>query len=227
MVPASRVKAWAIARSIYRTAYLLGIEEKKIPLKPMILNQKTISFGSDLSIIFTDQELIKLYRKKIAIPKLVPVFQKPRKSLLKLLKLRKVGQFFKSKSLEPNDLGLLFAVGIETTAVYMNFHPKCSSVIGGGCGVIEFFLSDDKHPMAVLQKSDNRGWQFKTKRTMNPSVKVIFKDIEVVKLLCMGNLDHNEGLALGELVISGNIPIMDKVSYCSKIALSELPLFTS
>ena len=41
MVPASRVKAWAIARSIYRTACLLGIEEKKkIPLKPMILNQK-------------------------------------------------------------------------------------------------------------------------------------------------------------------------------------------
>ena len=49
---------------------------------------------------------------------------------------------------------------------------------------------------------------------MNPSVKVIFKDIEVVKLLTMGNLDHNEGLALGELAISGNIPIMDKVSYC-------------
>jgi len=146
---------------------------------------------------------------------------------LKLLKLRKVGQFFKCKSLEPNDLGLLFAVGIETTAIYMNFHPKCSSVIGSGCGVIEFFLSHDKNPMAVLQKSYNRGWQFKTKQTMNPSVKVIFKDIEVVKLLCMGNLDHNEGLALGELVISGNIPIMDKVSYCSKIALSELPLFTS
>ena len=144
MVPAPRVKAWAIARSIYRTACLLGIEEKELPLKPMILNQKTISFGSDPSIIFTDEELIKLYRKKIAIPKLVPVFQKPRKSLLKLLKLRKVGQFFKCKSLEPNDLGFLFAIGIETTAIYMNFHPKCSSVIGGVCGVIEFFLSHDK-----------------------------------------------------------------------------------
>ena len=226
MVPASRVKAWAIARSIYRTACLLGVEEKEIPLKPMILNQKTISFGSNLPIIFTDQELIKLYRKKIAIPKLVPIFQNPRKSFLKLLKLRKVSQFFKCKSLEPNYLGLLFAVGIETTAIYMNFHPKCSSVIGSGLGVIEFFLSHDKNPIAVLQKSDNRGWQFKTKRTMNPSVKVIFKDIEVVKLLCMGNLDHNEGLALGELAISGNIPIMDKVSYCSKIALSELPMFT-
>jgi len=227
MVPESRVKAWAIARSIYRTACLLGLEEKEISLKPMILDQETISFGADLSIIFTDQELIKLYHKKIAIPKLVPVLQKPRKSLLKLLKLRKVGQFFKCKSLEPNGLRFLFAVGIETTAIYMNFHPKCSSVIGGGYGVIEFILSHDKNPFAVLQKSDDSGWQLKTKQTMNPSVKVIFKDIEVVKLLCMGNLDHNEGLALGELVISGNIPIMDKVSYCSKIALSELPMFTS
>ena len=54
---------------------------------------------------------------------------------------------------------------------------------------------------------------------MNPR-KVIFKDIEVGKLL-HGNLDHNEGLALGELAISGNIPIMD-MGYCSKIALSEL-----
>ena len=75
-------------------------------------------------------------------------------------------------------------------------------------------------------KKDNRGWQF-NQANNESSVRVIFKDIEVVKLLCMGKLDHNEGLALGELVISGNIPIMDKVSYCSKIALSELPLFTS
>ena len=109
-----------------------GCRGKRDSIEADDLKSKTISFGSNLPIIFTDQELIKLYRKKIAIPKLVPVFQKPRKSFLKLLKLRKVGQFFKCKSLEPNYLGLLFAVGIETTAIYMNFHPKCSSVIGGG-----------------------------------------------------------------------------------------------
>ena len=104
-------------------------------------------------------------------------------------------------------------------------HEFSSKVLIGNrwcCGVIEFFFQMINTQWQFLQKSDNRGWQFKTKRTMNPSVKVIFKDIEVVKLLCMGNLDHNEGLALGELAISGNIPIMDKVSYCSKIALSEL-----
>ena len=72
MVPASRVKAWAIARSIYRTACLLGYRGKKDSIEADDLKSKTISFGSAPSIIFTDQELIKLYRKKIAIPKLVP-----------------------------------------------------------------------------------------------------------------------------------------------------------
>ena len=226
MVTASRVKAWAIARSIYRTACLLDLERKEISLKPLILNQKTISFGSEPKIIFTDEQLITLYRKKIAIPRLVPFFQKPYKSFLKLLKLRKVGEFFKCKNVEPNDVRFIFAVGIETTATYMNFHPKCSSIIGSHCGIIEFFLSNDKNPIAVLHKKYNQSWHLKTnQKSINPSVKVIFKDIEVVKLLCMGNLDHNEGIALGEMTVSGNIPVMDKVSYCSQIALSELPIF--
>ena len=46
MVPAPRVKhGQSLGLSIELLAF--GYEEKELPLKPMILNQKTISFGSD------------------------------------------------------------------------------------------------------------------------------------------------------------------------------------
>lgn len=227
MIDLHRLKAWAIARSIYRASCILGFESsKKNSLEPYFFDNISIAFGQDNPLVFSDIGLLEINKTPFIIPRVLFLMKSPYRSFLKINRLAKIGRFMRSSTRDVRKLKLLLGVGLEATVTYMNHDPKCMEIIGCEEGRVDFYFQDLPTPLLSLMKNQDGGWQVRDFNAIDgqPKVKMIFKSVEIGILSCQNLLDHKISSALGEYKILGYAPIMEKIGYCAKVTSLQIPL---
>jgi hypothetical protein len=222
-----RLKAWAIARSIYRASCILGFEStQKKSFEPYFYDNTSIAFGQDSPLVFSDVGLLEINKTPFIIPRVLFLMKSPYRSFLKINRLVKIGRCIRSSTRDVRKLKLLLGVGLEATVTYMNHDPKCMEIIGCEEGRVDFYLQDLPTPLLSLMKNQDGWWQIRDFNITGgqPKVKMMFKSVEIGILSCQNLLDHKISSALGEYKILGYAPMMEKIGYCAKVTSLQIPL---
>ena len=220
------IRSWAIARSVYKGANALSLTANcPSCLRPKLLNEKLVSLGDQKDLVFSEKNLLKIREKKFALPELTFLFRHPYSSFKKILILKRFENYIYNIKTNPNYLGVLMSVCLESTAVYMNKHPKCLATIGNDSGIVSFYLQGIDDPLVSLIKSQGNKWHTKTGNLGNESsVRLTFKNIDVGIQSCLGRINPIAATTLGGYEVSGYLPLMDKVGYCARLVGNELPV---
>ena len=220
-VSEERLSLLAGARTIHRCAQQKFSLKVANSLLPELLSKYEILLGKQL--IFSDFEFSKLLRKGYGVPKLKSFFPFPLDSMLSLSNLWKVGRVFKKGQKNTDILAILYG-SLDAICLYLNRHPKA----------FELFISERKCTLGVtvvdcekkylLSYESLHGWMVTdTPRKYDPSACLTFKNIEVVQLSNLGNLDPWLSLVNGDVQLTGRIPMLDKFGYVARIAQKEIP----
>ena len=122
------------------------------------------------------------------------------------------------------EIRALLAGSIEAILTYANLHPYSSAL-----------LSVDQHStirIGVVNSPLNLfvyfdpvvGWNLKQDLTNEPATCTLeFKSDEVARLASWGQLDPWRSVADGSIIIGGQVPLVEKFGYISRIVQKEVP----
>ena len=221
-IPDERLKIWAAAQSIYRTMEFLFPDASLKKIKPFLLATDGISFGA-CGLLFSDCAFIKALSGGFALPDLRRFLCHPVHSVECMRRLIRV------KSLHglcsgAKEIRALLAGSIEAILTYANLHPYSSAL-----------LSVDLHStirIGVVNSPLNLfvyfdpvvGWKLKQDLTNEPATCTLeFKSDEVARLASWGQLDPWRSVANGSIIIGGQVPLVEKFGYISRIVQKEVP----
>lgn len=221
-IPGERLKIWAAAQSIYRTMEFLFPDAPLKKIKPSLLATDGISFGA-CGLLFSDFAFLKALSGEFALPDLKRVLSHPVQSvecLKRLIRVKSLHGLCKGAK----EIRALLAGSIEAILTYANLHPYSRAL-----------LSVDQHstisigvantPVNLLIYFDTVGcWKLKqgsAKESATCSLE--FKSDEVARLASWGQLDPWRAVADGSLIIGGQVPLVEKFGYISRIVQREVP----
>ena len=224
-IDSEKVRVWAIARAL-NAANLILEKKGRCCLYPSLLDGKRVGFGKKNPLVFSETSLLIASEGGRAIPCLKSILGSPILSTKRIARLLGISRHLKSNLVSRRQLDLMLIVGLEVTACYMNYHFKIRGMFEIESGHAQFFLNEDGSVLASILKNSDELWVVKSGKINNtPSVRLGFKDILTGIESCMGILDHNRATALGEFLVKGRIPLIDKIGYASRFAFSELSFF--
>jgi len=221
-VPVERLKIWAAAQSIYRTMEFLFPDAPLKKIKPSLLATDGISFGG-CGLLFSDCSFLRALSGGFALPDLKRFLCHPVHSVECLRRLIRV------KSLHglcsgAREIRALLAGSIEAILTYANLHPYSKAL-----------LSVDQHstirigvintPVNLLVYFDPvGGWKLRQDSAKEPvTCSLEFKSDQVARLASGGQLDPWRAVADGSLIIGGQVPLVEKFGYISRIVQREVP----
>jgi hypothetical protein len=220
-VKEDRLGLWASVSSIHTIARMRFPPSRAKLLEPKLLSSKKISLGETL--IFNDDQLIKILKKEPALPKLGRLFLSPIKSLLCLIHLWEIGKFYNSSN-NHTCAQILLAGSLSAICVYLNCHRYA----------IKIFESERKHSLSVrIDDSDSGflitfetrdGWICKTgKKEDLASASLTFKNKKIACEAAKGIVDPWDALITGDILLAGRITMLDKLGYVSRMVQNEIP----
>ena len=114
--------------------------------------------------------------------------------------------------------------GLAGAAAFANHDLNCKELIkseGSGVALFEIAVTEVSIWFSFSEKED---CQVGSGRLDNvPSAIFTFRDCEVARNAIKGGFDHLGGPALGEATISGNLPVLDKIGYISRVCQKAVP----
>ena len=223
-LPVERLVPWTLARSIWASQLqLLKGHDLANFLLPRICSEKTISFGQS-GLAFKDNSLVKAAKKGFAIPQLSKFLRSPFTSTAALRLVIKVGQIHQNGWRKPGNAKVLLSAALEATVTYMNFHPGCvdlfvdhpNSSIGVG--------SEKEGVFMTICRINSQPWALEHKAIMKQSTAtLIFSSDQAACFSAVGNLDHMLAAGDGQIQLRGQIPLLEKFGYASRVVRRELP----
>jgi hypothetical protein len=221
-ISGDRLRIWAAAQSIYRTMEFLFPDAPLKKFKPSLLTTDGISFGA-CGLLFSDGAFRKVLRGGFALPDLKRILRQPGHSvqcLKRLMQVKSLHSFCNGTK----EIRALLAGSIEAILTYANLHPYSKSLLTvPQHSTIRIGIVNS--PIQLLIYFDSLGnWNLKEdtgKRTATCSLE--FKNHEVARLASLGQLDPWHAVALGSLTIGGQLPIVEKFGYISRIVQREVP----
>ncbi len=188
-----------------------------------LIEKDYITLGGK-GLCFSDSQLIKAASTGLGFPRLSSLafnFTNGIKSLLMLLKIKKILKAMGSSS-QSAAVGL--RAGLAGAAVFANNDSRCMELLKGeGSGVALFKIADTEIS-CWFSFSENGDCQVGSDPLeCHPSAVFTFRDCEVASSAIKGGFDHLGGPALGEATISGNLPVLDKIGYISRVCQKAVP----
>ena len=221
-IPSERLKIWAAAQSIYRTMEFLFPDAPLKKIKPSLLATDGISFGG-CGLLFSDCAFLRILSGGFALPDFKRFLCHPVHSVKCLRRLIRVKSLYRL-CCDAIEIRALLAGSIEAILTYANLHPYSKAL-----------LSVDQHStirIGVVNKPVNLlvyfspmgGWKLKQDSAKEPATcSLEFKSDEVARLASCGQLDPWRAVADGSLIIGGQVPLVEKFGYISRIVQREVP----
>ena len=177
-------------------------------------------------LCFSDSQLIKAAGTGFGFPRLSSLafnFTNGIKSLLMLLKIKKI---MKVVDMSAQSAAVGLRAGLAGAAAFANNDPRCNDLLKGeGSGIALFEIADTEVSF-WFSFSENGDCQVGSDRLDGPPSAVFtFRDCKVASNAIKGGFDHLGGPALGEATVSGNLPILDKIGYISRVCQKAVPSF--
>ncbi|MDG1138860.1 MAG: hypothetical protein P8N49_05010 [Opitutales bacterium] len=218
-----QLASWAVARSLETIS--IGIKKRKPNTQQLfarILTDSIISLTFGNEIVFTNQNLLRSAQNGFSFPKIIPLFRNPMMSIHGIKTLLEIRKLY-DRDLDRENVHILFSAGLEATSCYLNHHPHAKELMNNEVGTIDFYLKET-YFLGRVSKSKNTQW---TCKAVNPhedsSVILNFKDLQSALRGTRGQIDPLADPALGNIQVSGRVPLLDKFGFVARIASREVP----
>ena len=226
-VEPKRVRAWAIARSLYagsKVFYSNSRKNDRSSIEPFLFDDDRIGFGKYGPLVFKDSGLRNLVDFGFSCPDIYQLTKFPVLSLLKISHIVKISKYLKTVNYSNKYLQYLLLVGLEATACYLNYDRRFIEVKDHGC--MQFMIDKNPTPLAKIEKSDDEIWKVSLGTdVITPNATLTFKTIKIGVDACLAKIDEKESISMGDLIVEGRLPLADTIGYASRIASSELSVF--
>ena len=192
-------------------------------LKVQILENHSIQLGGK-GLCFKDRELINAVSTGFGLPHFSPLFfnfNNAFKSILMLLKIKSL-LTNKETSVEKVFIGLI--AGLAGTAAFANHDLQCMKLLENEEAGIALFKVANSDISVWLSFSDSNECKVGSgPPVQQPSAVFTFQNLSVASNAISGWFDHLGGPALGQVEISGNLPLLDKIGYISRKVQKLVP----
>lgn len=223
-IPVERLLPYATAIAIEASSSELCSRNRKAKhLRVKLLPNQLISLGGN-GLCFKDKNLLKAVKSGFAFPQvfdLLANFKCGYQSIVTLLRIQKI-LTSKTDSLEKLAIGL--RAGVSTTAVFANYDPPSIELLNGFKNDVIQFKVDGHDLSFFLYRLDGNLWKVNTfNPTERTSAILCFKCPLIATKAISGFFDHLAEVGLGHVSVSGNIPLLDKIGYISRLVQRKLP----
>ena len=218
-----QLPAWAVARSM--EAMSIEIQRHKpnlYKLSAKILTKSKISLTAGDAIVFGNKNLLKAAGKGFALPEILRLCINPIVSFKGIMTLLEIKDLY-NRSPDKQDVKIFFQGGIEATTCYLNHHPPAQDLMGDEKGTIDCYL-DKSFFLGRIFRSNGAAWKCTSRKSdTEPSVVLNFKNLDSAIRGACGQIDPLADPALGNINVSGRIPLLDKFGFVARIVSREVP----
>ena len=113
---------------------------------------------------------------------------------------------------------------LEAIAVYLNHQTFAKDIMQDECGRVEFYLEGNQFLGAIYKFHDETWLCDMEKNPREASVIVRFEDLKTGINAALGRVDPLIDPVQHRLRIEGRLPLLEKISYVSRMVSKELPL---
>jgi len=222
--PLNRLKPWTLSRSIWASHLQLCFGTKKEQrLFPSFASDDTIRFGNS-GLSFKDAKLMKVTSGEFALPCLSNFLASPFSAFLAIKSLIRVGQIHRYNWNDPNYTKVVLAAALEATVNYINYSPACRILFEDYEEASIGFSSLKEGVFLVVSKAESDLWKLEHEvHSVDLNATLVFRSDESIFSTAVGEIDHMVAVGNGEIQLLGNIPLLEKFGYVSRIVRKELP----
>ena len=195
-------------------AKLLGVE---------LLPNQLISLGGS-GLCFKDKNLIKAVTTGFAFPQIFKLLANLKNGYESIVTLLRIQKILACKVDSPEKLALGLRAGIATTAAFANYDPPSIALLSDfENDVIEFKV--ERYDLSFfLFRLEGSLWKVNSSNPIERSSAILsFNSPLIATQAISGFFDHLAGVGLGHASVSGNIPLLDKIGYISRMINRKLP----
>ena len=222
MMMEERLPLLAAAQSIYACARGLFPRKSARFLAPQLLPNDTIALGN--SLIFSDDQFGNLLKNGWGIPKMGGLLLSPCRSFCILSCLWKIGNLYKLDNIQ-RFAPLLLGGSLEAICTYMNSHCEAGRVFESEKESSIFIKIAETGSEYFICYDSPIGWSLKhVQERISPSASLTFKSLGIAQKAALGKLDFWLALSMGDILLAGRIPMLEKFGYVARIAQREIPL---
>ena len=192
-------------------------------LEVTLLDNYYIQLGGK-GLCFKESKLLKAVSTGFAIPRLLPLFGNFNNAFTSILMLLKIKKILSAKLLNHQSISVALRAGLAGTAAFANHDLRCKELLSNEkegrilfkvCGTdIAIWFSFSQYDLCRVDSGV---------MDYEPTAVFTFLSLKVARDAISGWFDHLGGPALGEATISGNLPLLDKIGYISRIAQKTIP----
>jgi hypothetical protein len=188
-----------------------------------LLPNQLISLGGS-GLCFKDKNLIKAVTTGFAFPQVFKFLANLKNGYESIVTLLRIQKILACKVDSPEKLALGLRAGIATTAAFANYDPPSIELLSDfENDVIEFKV--ERYDLSFfLYRLEGNLWKVNSSNPIErPSAILSFNSPLIATQAISGFFDHLAGVGLGHASVSGNIPLLDKIGYISRIVNRKLP----
>lgn len=213
-----------MSRSIWASHWQLnhGLESGQ-RLFPRFASDNEISFG-DSALSFTDAKLMKVASGGFAFPCLSKFFASPFSAFLAIKSMIRVGQIHRYNWKDPTYAKVILAAALEAAVNFINYSPICSSLFEDYQRASIGFSSSKEGVFFVVSQTEFGLWELNHKeKPEDLSANLVFRRDESICSSAVGQIDHMVSVGRGDIQLQGNIPLLEKFGYVSRVVRKEIP----
>ncbi len=219
-----QLAAWATACSLGTASKGLSLKFSKIKvLSPTISSKRHIALTQGKSLVFSNQNLLKLAGGELALPLFRSFCQNPFDGIRTISTMQRVKALYLESKPTPDQVEILLQAALSASVCYLNFHTLAIDLLAGEIGAICFRLGP-RHLGSVCKMKNGDPWILERDDSkIQPSVLLSFSDLRSAFRGAMGLTDPYVDPAEKNLSIKGRIPLLEKFGYVSRIVSREVP----
>ena len=191
-------------------------------LSVKFIDEISIQLGGGLC--FLDAKLLQAVKNGFALPQYIPLLLNLKSSFQSVCMLLKIRSILLQKNPTLNKISVGLIAGLSATATFATYHLQCQKLLEDEKGGVILFKVANTDIASWLSISCNKICTVGTGVVSEaPSAIFTFKNLAVAERAISGRLDHLGDPGHGEVEISGNLPLLDKIGYISRLAQKSVP----
>jgi hypothetical protein len=176
-----------------------------------LIDENSIQLGGGLC--FLDAKILQAVKNGFALPQLIPLLLNLKNSFLLLQENPNI-----------NKISVGLRAGLSATAAFASYHHQCQKLLEderGGVILFKVANTDIVSWLSIPCDKICKSGSGLVRET--PAAIFTFKNLSVAERAIIGRLDHLGDPGHGEVEISGNLPLLDKIGYISRLAQKSVP----
>lgn len=167
--------------------------------------------------------LLRALTHGFAMPRIVPMLARPLQTLRAIRTLKALAAAFADSQNVKTKVALGLRGGLGAAEAYARLDSKCIDAIGRESpGTVSFSVRGEDFSMWFRIEPDAKYSSGSGEPPEIPAARVCFRDLEVACRAVDGKLDSLAAPALGEVEVTGRIPLAESVGYVADIAARNL-----